>query len=163
MALFVVDARPEVMLRPIRRRGGQVRLNRCHVALDETRALGVFEADSQSAVTDHVRTETDRHDPPIWSAWHYAVPGRELGSGHHLVVVERSFPQPVHLPRLEASERAAAWCLDLHRVEFLWHYVADDGKAMVCIYGAPDAEAVRATQTTAGMPYDHIWSARLAT
>jgi len=77
------------------------------------------------------------------------------------VVVERSFETPVDLPAISAQEKAFGWCLETHRVRFLLTYVAADRSRMLCIYDAPDAEAMRATQREAAMPFDRIWAAQL--
>jgi hypothetical protein len=53
------------------------------------------------------------------------------------VVVERSFGAPVTLEEIQALER------------------------MVCLYRAPDAEAVREAQRKAKMPVDSVWSFEL--
>lgn len=76
-----------------------------------------------------------------------------------LVIVERSFEEPVDVAALNAREQAGSWCLDQYRVRFLRTLVARDGKRMLCIYDAPDAEAVRVSQRTLDMPVDRVWAA----
>jgi hypothetical protein len=76
-----------------------------------------------------------------------------------LVIVERSFEEPVVTGDLAAREREFGWCLEQHRVRFLRTYVSKDRKRMLCFYEAPDAETVREVQRTANMPVDRIWSA----
>lgn len=78
-----------------------------------------------------------------------------------LIVVERSFPEPAVFEDLEAQEAAVGWCLQQHRVKALWSFASLDGKRAICVYEAPDAEAVRNTQEEGGLAYDHIWSAHL--
>ncbi len=34
-------------------------------------------------------------------------------------------------------------CLEVHRVQWLRSYLATDGRRMLCMYRAPDAESVR--------------------
>src|SRR5262245_10551062 len=75
------------------------------------------------------------------------------------VVVERSFAEPVPYATLDALEKAAADCLGRLRVRARFSMCAQDGRRMICIYEAPDAEAVRASQTEASLPYDAIWPA----
>jgi hypothetical protein len=74
-----------------------------------------------------------------------------------LVLVERSFEAPVDPVALQELERKSAWCLDEHSVRFLKSYVASDGLRMICLYEAPDAEAVRAANRKAGLPFDRVW------
>lgn len=76
-----------------------------------------------------------------------------------LVMVERSFEKPTDPEALNAREAAGKWCLDLHRVRFVRTHVARDGKRMLCVYEAPDAEAVRISQRTIEMPVDRVWAA----
>lgn len=75
------------------------------------------------------------------------------------IVVERVFDDAVDLAAVQAREDAVAWCLGQHGVRFRFTYFAVDRRAMVCIYAAPDAEAVRVTQRTAGLPVARAWPA----
>ena len=75
-----------------------------------------------------------------------------------IVLVERSFDEPVQLDALQAAERGASWCLELHRVKFLHTYVSKDGKRMICVYEAPDAEAVRKANETSKIPFDRVYT-----
>lgn len=77
------------------------------------------------------------------------------------VVVERSFDEPVALEAIQAIEDAGASCLETHGVTFVRTFFSRDRKRMVCLYRAPDAEAVRIAQRQAGMPLDRVWSFRL--
>jgi len=76
-----------------------------------------------------------------------------------LIVVERSFPEPVEFATLQAAEDALAWCLEQHEVRFLRSYFARDRRHMVCLYEAPDAEAVRIVQRQGNLPFDRAWTA----
>jgi hypothetical protein len=76
-----------------------------------------------------------------------------------LVVVERAFVEPVAFADIQAKEDAGQWCLDSHRVRFVFSLFARDRKRMVCLYQAPDAEAVRAAQRTLAMPVASVWAA----
>lgn len=79
------------------------------------------------------------------------------------VLVERSFPKPVTFEEIQALEDTAAWCLELHDVTFKFSYFSLDKTRMVCVYDAPDAEAVRKSQETGKLPFDRVWSAELFT
>jgi hypothetical protein len=76
-----------------------------------------------------------------------------------LVVVERSFDEPFDIDELVAMRSKAAWCLDLYRVRYLRSFLSADCKRMLCLYDAPDAEAVRQVCRQLGAPYDRIWAA----
>ena len=78
-----------------------------------------------------------------------------------LVVVERRFPQPVDFESVQAIEERGAWCLEAHRARFLRTFFAKDRCRMICLYDAPNAEAVRLAQTQAGMMFERVWAATL--
>lgn len=75
-----------------------------------------------------------------------------------VVVVERSFEEPADLERLQEMENRAAFCLAAHRVTFVRTLFSADKKRMICVYTAPDAEAVRVAQRQAGLPFDRVWA-----
>jgi Nickel responsive protein SCO4226-like len=74
------------------------------------------------------------------------------------VLVQRGFAAPVELADIQAIEDAGAWCLEVRGVEFVRTYFARDCRRMVCLYRAPDAEAVRAAQREAKVPFDRVWA-----
>ena len=76
----------------------------------------------------------------------------------HLIAVERSFAEPQQFEPLQAAEDAARWCLDMHEVSFVKTFFALDGRRMICLYQAPDAEAVRRSQRMAGLPFDTVYA-----
>lgn len=74
------------------------------------------------------------------------------------VLVERRFEFPVLFEDIQSLEEAGASCLATHRVEFVRTFFSADRKRMICLYAAPDAEAVRVAQREAGMPVETVWS-----
>jgi Protein of unknown function (DUF4242) len=78
-----------------------------------------------------------------------------------VVVVERSFREPVAFEDVQALEDRSAWCLEAHGVRFLRTYFSRDRRRMVCLYEAPDAESVRLAQEKAGLPFQRAWAARV--
>jgi len=76
-----------------------------------------------------------------------------------IVVVERAFPNGVDMDEMQALEDKAQWCLDAHSVKFLVSYFSTDRKRMICVYDAPDAEAVRIVNRESGVPFETIWAA----
>lgn len=75
------------------------------------------------------------------------------------VIVERELPRAVTFEELQQREQMAQWCLDQYRVKFLHSYLSRDGMRMICVYHAPDAEAVRDSQRKAEMPFSRVWVA----
>jgi uncharacterized protein DUF4242 len=78
-----------------------------------------------------------------------------------IVVVERSFEQPLDINDMQATQKGFRWCLELHNVEFLHSYISSDRRRMICLYRAPDAESVRIVNATAKVQFDRVWSASL--
>lgn len=76
-----------------------------------------------------------------------------------LVIVERRFEEPLVFEELQAKEDAVAWCLDQYDVRFVRSYASLDRLHMICVYEAPDAEAVRRTQREGTLPFDRVWTA----
>ena len=74
-----------------------------------------------------------------------------------LVLVERAFESPQIFAELQAREDAVGWCLEQYDVAFRRTYFGVDGLRAVCLFNAPDAESVRATQRRAGVPMQRAY------
>ncbi|MGD8341015.1 MAG: DUF4242 domain-containing protein [Gammaproteobacteria bacterium] len=90
----------------------------------------------------------------LWRGTVHEAPGEFVAN----VIVERDFADPVDLDALQAQEDAKQWCLDTYDVKFVRTLESADKKRLLCLYCAPDAEAVRSAQQQAGMPFTRIWS-----
>ena len=79
------------------------------------------------------------------------------------VVLERQFQEPLSpedVPKM-ASE---IQCLELYRVRPVCSYLMPDGMRMVCVFEAPDAEALRSLGRANGFPPGSVvWSSTLHT
>lgn len=78
-----------------------------------------------------------------------------------LVIVERESDNPLDVDLLVEMENQKKWCLDLRNIRFMHSYLSHDRQRMICVYEAPDAEAVREAQRAIGMPVIRVWSAEL--
>jgi hypothetical protein len=79
------------------------------------------------------------------------------------VVLERQFPEPL-TPEQVPEMAAAMQCLGLYRVTPVCSYLMPDGKRMICVFRAPDAEALRSVGRANGFPADSVvWSSTLHT
>lgn len=109
---------------------------------------------------ESVRTANRNSDAPFSHVYSATIHGPEPDlvqpEAGELVLVTRSWEQPVAFDDVQAQEDAFAWCLQQHRVKFLRSYFAKDRKRMICLYEAPDAEAVRTANRTASLPFDDI-------
>ena len=67
--------------------------------------------------------------------------------------------RPFDVERFNAAQRDNVPCLTLHGVRHVVSYVAPDGRKTICVFEAPDAEAVRRTARQLGYRYDNVWAA----
>lgn len=93
------------------------------------------------------------------SVWAGSVHDTE-DDGFASVIVERNFDEPASMDELQAREEAGANCLEIRRVSFIRSLFSADMKKMICLYRAPDAESVRASQEQVGMPFDRVWACK---
>ena len=79
------------------------------------------------------------------------------------VVLEREFPErltPEDVQRLAAEIQ----CLELYRAKPVRSYLMPDGKRLVCVFQAPDAEAIRSLgRANAFPPHSITWSSTVHT
>jgi Protein of unknown function (DUF4242) len=76
-----------------------------------------------------------------------------------VVLVERSFAEPVRFEDVQAIEDRAAGCFEAFEVRFLKSYFSHDRLRMICLYDAVDAESVRHVQEKAQLPFERVWAA----
>jgi len=95
----------------------------------------------------------------LWPGTVHDRPGLEAGQAHGAnVLVERSFDEATALQTIQDIEEAGIHCLEARNVEFVRTLYAQDRQRMICLYEAPDAEAVRQAQREAGVPFADAWS-----
>ena len=179
MAHVIVEARylepttPEAVLEDDQRKRFCFDLYRSHpvnhyLALDGTRICCVFRAVDAESVR---RALAETGEPPPERVWTASLEGTyddtdslataAAAATGSLVLVERSFAEPVAFAAVQALEDRGSWCLDQHHVRFLGSFFAKDRRRMICLYTAPDAETVRLTNRRLELPFDRAWSARL--
>jgi len=144
-----------------------VRFLQSYVSTDARRMICLYEApDAES-----VRAAQRQAGMPVTRVWTatlverrpvHALPSEGRASGNReLVVVERTLPEPLDDATNAAIAARMEGCMELHGVDYLRAHVALDGRRMVCIFRAPDAESVRLANRQAGAPFDCAWSAAL--
>ncbi|MFY0990642.1 nickel-binding protein [Halomonas sp. C05BenzN] len=128
------------------------------LAKDGHRLVCHFRApDAEAARTGLRRAGADIRS--LWTGTVHDAPGLEAADPLRAnVLVERSFTQPVALEAIQRLEDAGSACLQNHRVRFVRTFFSQDGRRMICLYHAPDAESVRLAQRQAGMPLERAWS-----
>ncbi|MEH6811970.1 MAG: nickel-binding protein [Motiliproteus sp.] len=125
------------------------------LALDGSRMICHFRAPDTESVRIAFR-QTGSGDADLWPGTVHLAPDPTPMEPN--VVVERHFEQPVTLQSIQKIEDAGSWCLETHQVKFVRTYFSRQRTRMICLYHAPDAEAVRLAQRKAEMPVDRVWA-----
>lgn len=112
-----------------------------------------FNAPDSEAIRMLTRTQQSLHKHVFHGSYH---PGKPQLTA--TVIVERLFTEPADFNQLQAQEESHQGCLDTYDVSFVASFFSHDRQRMVCLYQAPDAEAVRRAQQEAGMPVHKIWA-----
>lgn len=118
-----------------------------------------FRAPDAESVRIVMRTVGVTHLRCLWPGTLHQRPTlTEAESASANVLVRRRFEQAVSVEQIQALEDASAWCLEARRVKFVRTYFSTDGRRMICLYHAPDAESVRQAQRQANMPVEDVWA-----
>jgi len=76
------------------------------------------------------------------------------------IVLEHHFEdRSFDIERYRKAQAENNWCLKTHEVHHVRSYLSADERRMICIFEAPDAEAVRRMSAQLGYSYDHVWRA----
>jgi hypothetical protein len=78
-----------------------------------------------------------------------------------IVIVERSFDEPVQFGEIQAIANRGVWCLEMYGVRYVRSFFSTDRRRMICLYEAPDADSVREAQRKAGVPFERAWAASI--
>ncbi|MEO8033683.1 MAG: DUF4242 domain-containing protein [Acidobacteriota bacterium] len=76
-----------------------------------------------------------------------------------ILVLEQTFEPPMTPEQLNEAARKLDKCLEQHGARWMRSYVSSDRRRMICEFEAADAEAVRASARSAGVPFDSCWTA----
>jgi hypothetical protein len=131
---------------------------RTYLSGDGHKMVCLFEAPDAEAVR-RVNQQAQVPAVRVWTASIHGPAADAWDGTSPLVLVERSFAEPVRFEELVTREEGGAWCLEANRVRPLRSYVSSNRQRMICLYAAPDAESVRRAQKQIGMPVDEVWSA----
>jgi hypothetical protein len=132
------------------------------LAVDGRRTFCWFKAPDAESMRQALRTAGSAS--VSWPGTVHDAPGPDAPSIDAAnVLVERRWDAPVDLDAIQSIEDEGAWCLETHAVRFVRTYFSRDQKRMICLYQAPDAEAVRMAQRDARMPVEAIWPFRSMT
>lgn len=76
-----------------------------------------------------------------------------------LLIVETTYEPPLTDERRQTDQERLDPCLELRGVEWVRSYESADRRRKVCLFRAPDADALREAMHGAGIRYDRIWIA----
>lgn len=75
-----------------------------------------------------------------------------------IVIVERTFAEPVSFEDIEGVHSQLQWCLDVNGGKPLIHGIDSRRLRSLCLYEAPDVEAIRrVAEQAAAVPEPKIW------
>ena len=138
----------------------RVTWNRSLLSSDRRELICHFLAADLESVRFVIKAQGALH-ARVWSCTVRDLPGvtnDELARAN--VFASWSFDQPVALEELRAQGDAGAVCLQSHRVRFLRTFVSSDGRRMIYLCLAPDAESVRLALRDAKWPVERVWAFR---
>ena len=76
-----------------------------------------------------------------------------------LVIVETVFDPPITQDEFDALAARTYTCLAERHATWVTSYMAVDRRRRVCVFDAPDAEAVRQAYRLSGVKFDRVWAA----
>jgi hypothetical protein len=79
------------------------------------------------------------------------------------LVLEQTFETAITDQELSDASKRMDRCLEAHGARWLRSYLSKDRKRMICEFEAADAEQVRESARSAGVPFDRCWSADVYT
>lgn len=74
-----------------------------------------------------------------------------------LVVVEKSYEEPLTEESWDEGDRILKPCLDVRSVRWLRSLVSQDRKRTLCLFEGPDAESVREAYRSAGLAFERVY------
>lgn len=77
------------------------------------------------------------------------------------VVSERRVEPPLQITDVPAIAAEAAWCMEQYRVSHVTSLLSLDGHRLVCLFNAPDADAVRNVLRQLGAAIERAWTASI--
>ena len=76
-----------------------------------------------------------------------------------VILIDRYDDGGFDIDRYREAKSKNKWCLELYGVAHVVSYVSADRKCMVCVFEAPDVEAVRQMSRRLGYSYEDVWAA----
>jgi len=77
------------------------------------------------------------------------------------LIVEQTFETPLTDEEHGRLGQKLDKCLEAYGARWMRSYLSTDRRRMVCEFEAADAEAVRTSYRSAGVPFDRVWTAEM--
>jgi hypothetical protein len=75
------------------------------------------------------------------------------------MIVETLYDPPASDEEIDANATKLDPCLQGHDVRWIRSYMSLDRRRRICIFEAPDADAVRVSYRSAGVKFERVWPA----
>lgn len=119
----------------------------------------------RAADAESVRLAQRKAGMPFSRAWAAAefsiMRSRDHDPTVPIAVMQRDYPQPITAEAADKMRADAAWCMETHGVGLVSTYVEAGGTRGLCVYVAPDLEAVRRAGRMANLPPGALWAGTL--
>jgi len=79
------------------------------------------------------------------------------------LIVEQTFETPLTDDEHSRIGQRIDGCMAAYDARWVRSYLSTDRRRMVCEFEAPDAEAVRTSYRSAGVPFERVWAAEVYT
>ncbi len=76
-----------------------------------------------------------------------------------LLVVELTYDPPLTPEQRQRDQEKLYPCLELRGAAWLRSYESTDRRRKICLFRAPDADALREALRSAGLAFDRLWAA----
>ena len=77
------------------------------------------------------------------------------------VILERRFDPPLTDERFAELSQKLLPCLDRNGIDWIRSHLSLDRTRLICLFQAPDAEAVRSALRQARLEHERVWSAEI--
>lgn len=76
-----------------------------------------------------------------------------------LVIVETTYDPPLTDEQRQRDQDRLYPCMELRNVDWLESFESLDRRRKVCLFRAPDVDAMRESLRSAGVAFDRVWAA----
>ena len=76
-----------------------------------------------------------------------------------IILEDRYDTDKFSIDRYKEAKKKNEWCLEMYGVEHIISYVSSDRNRLICVFEAPDAEAVRQMSSKLGYSFESVWEA----